>query len=135
MKATVDALRAALTSASLTNYFVDVPETPLLPYVLLWLSPGAPPVEDAIDPQGDLETMLGVTNVGQTPEAALVVAGLSRTALAGFASGSTAVTGRIVWANLYDSRTVQVDRDTTNAASNQPVAIAVDMYRLRSTPA
>lgn len=135
MKATVDALRAALTDAGLTNYFVDVPDAPTLPYVLLWLSPGAPPLEDSVAPQGDLETQLGVTNVGATPEAALVTAGLSRAALVSFAVGSTAVVGRVTWVNLYDSRPVRVDRDATTPAVDRHPATAVDMYRLRSTPA
>jgi len=135
MRSHVTAIRAALTTASLVNYFADAGTDPTLPYVLLWTGSGAPPIEDSIASRGDFEATLGVTSVAGTPEGVLIVQAAARTALAAFASGSTAVTGRIVWLTLEDSRAVQVDRDVPVTATGRYPAYGVDMYRLRSTPA
>lgn len=135
MRAHITAIGAALTSASLKSYFVEAPSQPNIPYVLLWTGSGSPPVEDSIATRGDFEATLGLTSVAGTPEGALIVQAAARAALAPFASGSTAVAGRIAWLTLEDSRAVQVDTDVTVTATGKHPAYGVDIYRLRSTPA
>jgi hypothetical protein len=135
VKDTIAAIRAALTLASLTNYFADAGTSPTLPYVLVWTGSGAPPVEDSVASRGDFEASFGVTSVAGTTEGVLIVQAAARAALASFATGSTAVAGRIVWLTLEDSRAVQVDSAVTITATGKHPAYGVDMYRLRSTPA
>jgi hypothetical protein len=135
VKATLAALRAALTAAGLANYFTDAGTSPTLPYVLLWTSNGTAPVEDSVATRGDFEAVLGLTSVAGTPDGVLIVQDAARAALASFAAGSTAVAGHIVWLTLEDSRAVQIDTDVTVTATGKHPAYGVDMYRLTSTPA
>jgi hypothetical protein len=131
----VSTIRAALTAAGLSNYFADAGSAPTLPYVLVWTGSGAPPIEDSVSPVGDFEASFGVTSVAGTPDGVLIVQAAARAALASFASGSTAVAGRVVWLTLEDSRAVQVDTDVTVTATGKHPAYGVDAYRLVSTPA
>lgn len=130
----VAAIEAAFAAAGLVSHFVDAPgATP--PYHLLWTGSGTVPAEASVDPAGDFTDTLGVTSVAGTPKGALIAQREAREALAPFAAGSTVVAGRIVWLTLYDSRSVQVDRDVTVTSTNRHPAYAVDMYRLVSVPA
>lgn len=135
MKGTIAAIRAALTAASLSNYFADAGTAPVYPYVLLWTGSGTAPVEDSVASRGDFEASLGVTSVAGSPDGVLIVQAAARAALASFATGSTVVAGRIVWLTLQDSRAVQIDRDVTVTATGKHPAYGVDVYRLHSTPA
>lgn len=134
MRAHVAAFKAALEAASITTHYGTVLGKPTYPYVLLWSSAGSPPIEDSVASVGDFEDTFGVTSVALTGDAVLAMQGRARTALAPFASGSTAVTGRIVWLNLYEARPVTADERVTLTDGTHP-GFGVDLYRLRSTPA
>lgn len=134
MRATIAAVKAALEAAALTTYYGTVPGTPTYPYVLLWSSAGSPPIEDSVATVGDFEDTLGVTSVALMGEAVLRTQEMARAALASFASGSAAVTGRITWLNLYESRPVDMDQRVTLTGGTHP-GFGVDLYRLRSTRA
>lgn len=135
MNEAIAAIRAALTAAGVTNYYVDVPSSRTYPYALVWSSAGRGDIEAAVAESSAFSDDVGVTVVAASPEGVLSVAGRVRAALAPFEAGSVAVAGRVTWLNHYDSRPVQVDRDVTITATNRHPAFGVDMYRLVSTPA
>ena len=125
MKPYIDAIRALLTAAGITSYYVDVPTTPTYPYVLLWSSSGIAPVEVPVSGTTDLTDSIGATTVAMSADGVLIVQKNARAALDGT---HPVVSGRVTWLNLYDSLPVQVDRDVT-----PHVVYGVDMYRLIST--
>src|SRR5690606_26571539 len=135
VRAHVAAIKA-LIPAPYVTYFVDVPEAPTYPYVLLWTSAGAPGIETSLcDANRDLDASLGVTHVATSPEGALITTERIRGALQpGGGILRLNVPGRAAWLKRFDSRDVQVDRDVTLPAPNRHPAFAVDLYRLTSTP-
>ena len=135
MDETVAAIKAALTAAGVTNYYVDAPSSRTYPYALVWSSAGRPDIEPALVESSAFSDDLGVTVVAASPEGVLSVGERVRAALAPFDGGSGVVAGRITYLHHYDSRPVQVDRDVTITATNRHPAYGVDMYRLVSTPA
>lgn len=136
MRSHIDAIKALIPPAYKV-YFVDVPEAPTYPYVLLWTSAGAPGLEESVcGTNADLDAVVGVTHVAVSPEAILAVVPKVRGALQpGDRIKRLNVAGRAAWLKRYDAQTVQVDRDVTLPAPNRHPAYAVDLYRLTSTPA
>jgi hypothetical protein len=132
VKPLIDAIKALLAPLGYPVYYVDAPDHPAMPYVLLWGSSGVPSPEQAIAGPSDLTDSLGVTTVAATPEAVLIVRARIRTVLDG---ARPTVAGSLVWLNLTDSRPTAVDRDVTDPATNRHPAYGVDMYRLVSVPA
>lgn len=130
----IDAFKAALAAANLPAHFVDVPPRSPRPYVLLWSGTGRPPTEVAVEPGTDFEDTLGVTAVADVPDGVLAVQRRARAALAPFAEGFPAVSGRRVWLVQFDSRPVDVDRDVTDPLTGRHPAFGVDLYRLVSVP-
>ena len=112
-------------------YLVDVPVTPSLPYVLLWSSAGRLVADAICDEQRDLDDLLGVTNVGGSPAAAMTVAGAVRAVLM---DAEPDVAGWASLLRLADSRAVEVDRDVKVPELGRHPSYAVDIYRYRSTP-
>ena len=135
MKAHIDAIKALIPTAYKV-YFVDVPEAPVYPYVLLWTSAGSPGVEaNLCGANADIDAVVGVTHVATSPDGVLAATSKTRAALQ--PNGrikSLAVAGRAAWLKRYDAQAVQVDRDVTLPAPNRHPAFAVDLYRLTSTP-
>jgi hypothetical protein len=127
----LEAVQALLDPLGYPVYFVDVPQVPTYPYVLLWSSAGHMVAEAICDEQADLDDLLGVTFVAGTPAAALVVAAAVRRVLM---DSEPDVAGWSSLLRLFDSRPVQVDRDVTNPALNRHPAYGVDIYQYRSTP-
>lgn len=133
MKAHIDAIRALLEPYGKPVYFVDVPEAPTYPYVLLWTSAGRMVSDEVCGKLDDLNDILGVTIVGATPDAVLVAAPRVRSYLM---DKQPQVEGRHVQPlRLFDSQNVDVDTDVTVPATNRHPAFAVDLYRLISEPA
>lgn len=132
MLAHIAAVKALLAPLGYAVYYVDVPEAPTLPYVLLWGTGGTPGPERPLSGPTDLTDRLGVTCVAGTPEGVLIVAARVRGVLDG---AEPTVTGRRAWLHLWDSRAVQVDRDVTFPGTNRHPAYGVDLYRLTSAPA
>lgn len=121
----------ALVSPLMPVYIGDATGATVLPYSLLWSSSGLPGVEQAVDAiRTDIDTTVGVTTVATTVEGALIAQKRVRGVLApGGAPKALTVAGRTAWLLLFDSQPVTIDRDVT-----PHVAVAVDVYRLISTP-
>lgn len=117
----------------ITSYFVDVPPESSIkyPYVLLWTTAGAPQYE-VLDGSQDLRDTLGVTMVATLPESCLDYSRRVRALLKGFRPVSDA------WLvdefRVFDSQTVQPDRDVTIPGTNRPPYFCVDLYRLTGQP-
>lgn len=132
MLAHITAIKALLAPLGYAVYYVDVPEAPTLPYVLLWGTGGVAGPERPLSGPADLTDRLGVTCVAGTPDGVLIVTGRVRGALDG---ARPTVVGRSVWLNLWDARAVQVDREVTIPNTNRHPAYGVDLYALTSVPA
>jgi hypothetical protein len=131
MRAHIAAIEALLAPLGYETYYVDVPETPTIPYVLLWSSNGTTTEERPIGypapADDDLTDLLGVTCVAGTAYGVLTL----RAAVRGVLNDSRpAVPGRYAELHLFDSQNTQVDRDVT-----PHVPYGVDLYRLTSVPA
>lgn len=137
MRAHVDALKAMLAPLGYPVHFVEVPAPATYPYVLLWAGVGAPGLEQAVDDvRQDIDTTLGVTGVGSSPESALALLEKVRTVFApGGHHATVVVTGYQTTLRLYDSRTVTLDVDVTLSGTSRHPAYGVDLYRLIATPA
>ena len=122
----------ALVSPLMPVYIGDATGATVLPYSLLWASGGTPGTEqDVTGTRTDLDTTVGVTTVATTAEGALIAQKRVRGVLVpGGAPKSLTVAGRTAWLLLFDSQPVTIDRDVT-----PHVAVAVDVYRMISTPA
>jgi hypothetical protein len=133
----ITALTALLTTAGIRVSYVDGPEVPVLPYVLLWGGAGLPGVDQPItDVRTDIDSMIGVTAVALTPEAVLIVQSAVRAVLAPSGSAKTlTVTGRIASMRLADSQPITVDTAVVDTATNRHPCYGVDLYRLISIPA
>lgn len=131
MKRHIDAIRA-LVPAAYTSYYVEANPLPTPPYVIIWSSAGVLPAEVPVAGSSDLTDTIGVTCVGQTPEAALIVLAAVRAALDG---SHPAVTGRATWLTLVGSQPVTIDTDVTIPNTTRHPAYGVDLYTLVSTPA
>lgn len=131
MLAHITAIKALLAPVGAV-YYVDVPDAPALPYVLLWGSSGVPSDDVPISGADDLTDLLGVTAVAGTPDGVLIVRSRVRTLLDG---AHPIVAGRLVTLRLFDSRPTQVDREVTIPNTNRHPAYGVDLYRLTSVPA
>lgn len=140
MKAHIDALRARITTATgYVTHYVQAPDTPTFPYVLVWgpsWNAGDEPV--LCGANEDLNALVGLTAVAGTPDGVLIMHDAIRGALcpAGRMSELT-VAGRSAWIVLQPGygQSVQVDREVTIPATGGHPAFGVEMYRLRSTPA
>ncbi|MHA7132540.1 hypothetical protein [Oerskovia turbata] len=131
MRAHIDAIRVLLAPAGYPVHFIEVPDAPEYPYVLLWASGRMEP--DALcDEVEDLNDILGVTAVGLSAEGVLEVQRAIRPRLH---DAAPPVAGRSATLRYFDSQPVQVDRDVTIPASNRHPKFGVDLYRLRSVPA
>lgn len=131
MKAHYAAIEAALT-ALYTAYVVDVPDTPTLPYYVLWGPAGTLPEESTVAGRlsTDFDTDVYVTAVAGTGEGVLTMQAAARSALA-----TVTVSGRSVAVTLADSRPLMVDRDVVLPDTDRHPVYGVDVYRLQSTPA
>ena len=130
MKAHYAAIETAL-AALYTTYVVDVPDTPVLPYFVLWGPAGTLPEESTVAGQlsTDFDTDVYVTAVAGTAEGVLTMQAAARTALR-----SLTVTGHLVALTLTDSRPLMVDRDVILPNTDRHPVYGVDVYRLQSTP-
>jgi hypothetical protein len=128
----IDAVRALLLGLGHEVYFVDVPDKPTYPYFLVWSSTGRMLGPALCGTQTDLDDFVGITAVGETPEAAMVVLERARAVLE---DAAPPVAGRSMHLRLFDSRPIAVDRDVTIPPANRHPSTGVDLYRLTSVPA
>ena len=130
MKAHYAAIEAAL-AALYTTYVVDVPDTPVLPYFVLWGPSGTLPEESTVAGQlsTDFDTDVYVTAVAGTAEGVFTMQAAARSALS-----SLSVAGHLVAVTLSDSRPLMVDRDVILPNTDRHPVYGVDVYRIQSTP-
>ena len=124
------AIKAAL-SALYATYHVAAPDTPTLPYYIVWGPSGALPEEVTVAGQlwDDVDTDVYVTAVAGTAEGVLTMQAAARTVMR-----AVTVTGRHVALTLTDSRPLMVDRDVILPNTDRHPVYGVDVYRLQSTP-
>lgn len=137
-RAHVDGFLDLVRSTGWQVYYVDVPERPTLPYVLVWSPPGGAGSETALDAaERDYDTRFGVTMTAGTALGVVTVADRVRATLTpGGLPGTFPVPGRSgVDVRRVDSQPVQKDADHTRTDTDKPLYYAVDLYRVRSTPA
>lgn len=127
MRDIVAAVRDLIEDEGVTTHFVNVPEEPTYPYVLVWSSPGAIATEALSDDDDHISDVIGLTYVAEIPESVLDLAGVvrplvrrTRMSLGG---------GVIAWLRPHDSQTVQVDRSVNLPGIGHP-AYAVDLLRV-----
>ena len=130
MKAHYAAIETAL-AALYTTYVVDVPDTPVLPYFVLWGPSGTLPEESTVVGQlsTDFDTDVYVTAVAGTAEGVFTMQAAARSALS-----SLSVAGHLVAVTLSDSRPLMVDRDVILPNTDRHPVYGVDVYRIQSTP-
>lgn len=138
MLAHVTAIRDAIEARGFTTYLSDVPPgVTTYKYVLVWLPPAATAGEQALaGSEGDLSVVVGITAVGETPEAVLAVSGTG--VVGAFGNNDPTeltVSGRRAWMRLIDVQPIQVDRDVTIPGTNRHPYYGVHLYRLTSIPA
>lgn len=122
----VDAVRAALTAASLANCLGVAPDGVLPPYIALYPDPGRSVPGSLADPLSWFQGMVQLTCVGQSAEQALNYCDRARAAL----GVPLVVDGRSGWRpEELGGPPVQRDDDVT-----PPLYYAAVQYRLRSTP-
>ena len=106
------------------------------PFASVWASPGNREADEATGPEDGYSARVGVTFTAARADAALVMArdGIAALTPARRPARLT-VTGRTVWLELSEARTVQVDRDVTLTGSNSHPAFVVALFALHSSPA
>jgi hypothetical protein len=131
MRQHIAAIEATLAPLGYQTYYVDVPETPPLPYVLLWSTSGTRteerPVGFPAPIDDDLTDLIGATCVAATAYGVLTLRAAVRCVLD---DSRPTVPGRYVELHLFDSQRTQTDREVT-----PHVPYGVDLYRLTSVPA
>lgn len=135
MRAHVAAIKAQLESAGRQVYVVDVPEgvVPTFPYYLIWATTGDERSDSLCNTDRYIDTEVGVTNVGLTPDSVWAVSATSRGLLQDW---SPVVEGRAVHPlDRTEARAVLPDRDVTLPNTNRHPYYGVDLYRLISEPA
>lgn len=132
MRAHIAGIKALLSDYGHPVYFGDVPAAPSYPYVLLWSGLGRMRSDEFCGARDDLNDLIGVTTVAETPDAALVAGARVRSYLLG---ASPIVAGRFVQPlSLHDSQQVVVDRDVKLPATDRHPAYVVDLFRIISEP-
>lgn len=133
MIAHIEAMKAKLAAHGVTAYYVDAPDSPEYPYVILWGPIWGADSEPITVDDGSFDTPLYVTVVAITPDMVSPLAALVRSVLKGPLQG---VPGRS--AHLFYQRpaqSIQMDRKVTVPDTNRNPAFAVERYELVSTPA
>lgn len=137
MRAAIQSIQAKLAAGDahggITSYFIDVPPEADIayPYVLLWVGSGDP---DYVTLSGiqDLRDSLGVTMVATLPESCLDYSRRVRGLLKGFRPESD--TWLVNELKVFDSQTIQPDRDVTLPGTNRNPYFCVDLYRFSGQP-
>lgn len=126
MRAIIDAVKARLLAAGVTTYWIEVPDQPKYPYVLLW-GPSWGQGEGSLGDCDSVDVPLFCTNVAVNPDLALTMSTRTRAVLdrAVFEVGS-----RHVEIKYQQSEIVDVDKQVTLPEPNRHPAFAVDAYRL-----
>lgn len=107
------------------------------PYIVLWSGSGDRPGERShAGARGEFTAQVGVTCTGANPEAALMLAAFAVSVLTPGLDPAElpGVPGRHVTLAHFDSRPVQVERSTTETATNTHRSFVVVLFDLNSQP-
>jgi len=131
VKTLIESIKARLEAEGYGTYFINVPDAPKYPYVLLWTGSGQLEV-GPMDGTRDLRDTLGVTMVSTFALGVLEMSKIVRAALVGFAPASD------TWSvaefrEPYDSQDIQPDKDVSLPEKGYPF-FGVDLYALDGTP-
>lgn len=127
MKHVVAAVRDLIEDEGLRTYYVDVPETPTYPYVLVWSSAGRTVTAALSDDDDHISDVIGLTYVAAIPESVLDLANVVRPLVR--RTRMSLGDGVVAWLRPHDSQTVQVDRSVNLPGIGHP-AYAVDLLRV-----
>jgi hypothetical protein len=131
MRQIIESIKALIEAEGYPVYYVDVPDKPAYPYVLLWSGAGGERAESLADEDDYIDDRLGVTCVATLAESVLDMVPIVRKAL----NRAVVMTdSHTAWLRLRDSQTVQVDRDVALPGHGYP-NFAVDIYRVIAEPA
>jgi len=132
MRGVIESVTARLASQGVTAYWIEVPDAPTWPYVLLWGSGGRMTTNTLGGDMDDLADRLGVTCVSLSALGVLDLVRITRAALIGWSPTTDAL--HVQPLGLTDSQDVQPDRDVRLPNSNRHPYFAVDLYRLVGEP-
>ena len=128
MKHIIAEIRALIAEESVTTYFVDVPEKPSFPYVLVWASPGREVTSSLSGDDDHISDIIGLTYVAELPESVLDLAAVVRPLVR---RARLDLGGFVAWLRPHDSQPVDMDRSVSLPGGGNP-AFAVDLLRVIS---
>lgn len=131
MRQLIEDIKDLIEDEGYPVYYVDVPDKPAYPYVLLWSGAGRERADSLADEDDYIDETLGVTCVATLAESVLDMVPIVRKVL----NRAVVMTDtHTAWLRLRDSQTVQVDRDVALPGHGYP-HFAVDIYRVIAEPA
>lgn len=136
MRAHIQAIESVISARGYQTFFVDVPESPTYPYVVVWSDAGLPGGDSLAGAEDVLRGRIGVTCVAVEPRAVLSMQAEVRRLVAPSARlwSRLPVPGRAAFLRLFDTRPVDVDRQVSLTSANRPPAFGVDVFELDSQP-
>lgn len=132
MRALVDSVIARLAAHDVAGYWLEVPDKPTWPYVVLWSTAGKLKREAYGARADHLADRLGVTCVSQSALGVLDHAANVRSILDGWTPAATA--WDMAPLALWDSQQAQPDLAVKLPVTGRHPYYAVDLYELRGEP-
>ena len=132
MRALVDSAIARLAAHDVTGYWLEVPDKPTWPYVVLWSTAGKLRRETYAATADHLADRLGVTMASQSALGVLDHATNVRAILDGWTPAATA--WDMAPLSLWDSQQAQPDLAVKLPVTGRHPYYAVDLYDLRGEP-
>ena len=132
MRGLVDSVIARLAAHDVAGYWLEVPDKPTWPYVVLWSTVGRLRRETYAATADHLADRLGVTMASQSALGVLDHAANVRAILDGWTPAATA--WDMAPLALWDSRQAQPDLAVKLPATGRHPYYAVDLYELRGEP-
>ena len=127
MRDIIAAVRDLIEDEGITTHFVDVPESPTYPYVLVWSSPGAIATSSLSDDDDHINDVIGLTYVATLAESVMDLASVVRPLVR--RTRMSLGDGVVAWLRPHDTRAVEVDRSVNLPGIGHPV-YAVDLLRV-----
>ena len=136
MRAHIDVMKSLIEARGYQTYFVDVPKEPTYPYVVIWSDAGLPSADSLAGCEDILRGRIGITSVAVEALPVLAMQAEVRRLLAPSARRwkRLDVPGRAAFLRLFDTRSVDVDRQVTLTSANRHPSFGVDIFELDSQP-
>ena len=132
MRCLIESVIARLAAHDVTGYWLEVPDKPTWPYVVLWSTVGRLRRETYAATADHLADRLGVTMASQSALGVLGHAANVRAILDGWTPAATA--WDMAPLALWDSQQAQPDLAVKLPATGRHPYYAVDLYDLRGEP-